>query len=442
MSEQTRSLSEPETKSSPSAPPSGRHKLPVRTLVAASIGNAVEWYDWTIYATFSIYFATQIFPAENEALALLSTFATYSVAFFFRPLGGWLLGRFADLRGRRTAMMLTILLMAAGSLVIAILPTFQQVGWLAPVLLLLARIAQGMSLGGEVSNASAYLGEIAPAERRGRYSSFFYISTGVALLLASLLGALLANTLSDDQLASWGWRIPFLIGGALGLIGLWLRRSLAESEMFEENKVKAQELRFPLWKTLTHHPKAVGQLVGITMVSTLCYYTFFSALTPFATKTRGADDGDVFLALSIATALFIVLQYPMGALSDRIGRKPQMLFWSAGIAILIVPLSTLIRPGFGNLLVVFCVGLGLYTMMTSLAPAIMSELFPTELRGIGIGAWYNLTVATFGGTAPFVIQALAGAGASQAFFWYVALAAGVGFLVILTLRETKGEALT
>ena len=155
------------------------HRLPIRTLVAASVGNAVEWYDWTVYATFSIYFATQIFPAENESLALIGTFATYALAFFFRPLGGMLLGRYADLRGRKQAMLLTITLMAGGSLVIAILPTYKPVGWLAPILLLLARIAQGMSLGGEVSNASAYLAEIAPPERRGRYSSFFYISTGI-----------------------------------------------------------------------------------------------------------------------------------------------------------------------------------------------------------------------------------------------------------------------
>src|SRR4029079_11911812 len=214
------------------------HKLPMRTLIAASVGNAVEWYDWTVYATFSIYFATQIFPDSNESLAFLATFATYALAFFFRPLGGMLLGRFADLRGRKQAMLLTIALMAGGSLVIAILPTYDQVGWLAPILLLVARIAQGMSLGGEVSNASAYLAEIAPAERRGRYSSFFYISTGSAVLLASLLGALLATSFNDDQLAAWGWRIPFFIGGLLGLVGLWLRRNMAETEQYEENKAK------------------------------------------------------------------------------------------------------------------------------------------------------------------------------------------------------------
>jgi MFS transporter, MHS family, alpha-ketoglutarate permease len=419
------------------------HKLPVRTLIAASVGNAVEWYDWTVFATFSIYFATQIFSSENESLAFLGTFATYAIAFFFRPLGGMLLGRYADLRGRKQAMLLTIMLMAGGSFVISILPTYDLVGWLAPILLLLARIAQGMSLGGEVSNASAYLAEIAPPERRGRYSSFFYISTGSAVLLASLLGALLATSFNDDQLAAWGWRIPFFIGGLLGLVGLWLRRNMAETEQYEENKAKAQAIKNPLMMTLREHPRAVAQLMGFTLLSTLSYYTFFSALTPFAVKQQGLDDGMVFWALSIATALFVALQYPFGWTADRFGRKPQMLIWSALIAIGIVPMSKLITPDatFASVLLVFCYGLGLYAVFASIAPAIMSELFPTELRGLGIGAWYNLTVAVFGGTAPLVISWLGDIGHSSWFFWYVAVGAVVAFLAILSLPETKGSVL-
>ncbi|MGH3382943.1 MAG: MFS transporter [Nocardioidaceae bacterium] len=419
------------------------HRLPVRTLVAASVGNAVEWYDWTVYATFSIYFATQIFPSSNESLALIGTFATYALAFFFRPLGGIVLGRFADLRGRKTAMLLTITLMAGGSLLIALLPTYNQVGWLAPILLLAARIGQGMSLGGEVSNASAYLAEIAPPDRRGRYSSFFYISTGSAVLIASLLGAGLASILSDDQLASWGWRLPFFVGGLLGLIGLWLRRDMAETEQFEENKVKAQALKNPLRLTITEHPRAVAQLIGFTLLSTLCYYTFFSALAPFAVKQQGLDDGMVFWALSIATGLFVALQYPFGWTADRYGRKPQMIVWCVGIALLVVPLSKLIAPGasFGSVVLVFSVGLGLYAMLSSIAPAIMSEIFPTELRGLGIGAWYNLTVATFGGTAPLVIQWLGDLGHSNWFFWYVAVGALIGLVATLSLPETKGSVL-
>ncbi|HZH19406.1 MAG TPA: MFS transporter, partial [Geodermatophilus sp.] len=263
-----------------------QHRLPVKTLVSASIGNAVEWFDWTVYATFVVFFAGQFFPAENAALALIGATSTYALAFFFRPLGGILLGRFADLRGRKAGMLLTILLMAGGSMVIAILPTYEQVGWLAPILLLLARIAQGMSLGGEVSNASAYLGEIAPPAHRGRYSAFFYISTGSALLAASLMGVLLTTVLSDAQLESYGWRIAFFIGGLLGLVGMWLRRSLVETEQFEENAEKARATKNPLMQTIRHHPRSVLQLCAFTLLSTLSYYTFFSALTPFAVNFR------------------------------------------------------------------------------------------------------------------------------------------------------------
>jgi MFS transporter, MHS family, alpha-ketoglutarate permease len=420
-----------------------RHKLPIKTLVAASIGNAIEWYDWTIFATFLIYFSTQFFPAGNPELALVNTTATYAVAFFFRPVGGWMLGRFADTRGRKAAMILTITMMAGGSLAIGISPTYEQVGWLAPILLLLARVAQGMSLGGEVSNASAYLAEIAPEGRRGRYSAFFYISTGTALLIASLLGVALSATLTDDQLSSFGWRIPFIIGGILAVVGLYLRRSLSETQQFEENRDKAVRVHRPLLTTITDHPKAVGQLVGITLLNTLNYYVFFSALTPYAVESQGADDNDVFIALSVGTALFIALLYPFGKLSDRLGRKPQLLFWSAALAILIIPLSKLIEveAGLPALLVVFCTGLGLYALMASIAPAIMSELFPTELRGVGIGAWYNITVATFGGTAPLVIASLAGAGRSDLFFVYVAVGATIAFFTILTLRETAHQPL-
>ena len=418
-----------------------QHKLPIKTLVSASIGNAVEWFDWTVYATFVVYFAGQFFPAENEALALIGATSTYALAFFFRPLGGYVLGRFADLKGRKAGMLVTILLMAGGSLVIAVLPTYEQVGWFAPILLLLARIAQGMSLGGEVSNASAYLAEIAPASRRGRYSAFFYVSTGTALLLASLLGVLLTSVLTDDQLQAYGWRIAFGIGGVLGFVGMYLRRSLVETDQFEENAEKARATKNPLMQTIKHHPKAVVQLCAFTLLSTLSYYTFFSALTPFAINFRGADGNEVFIALSIGTAIFVALCYPFGALSDRIGRKPQMLFWSGAMAVLIIPLSFLVQDDLFSLIVVFSVGLTLYAMMASLAPAVMSELFPTELRATGIGSWYNLTVALFGGTAPLVITALSDAGHPVFFFVYVAVAAAVAFGVILTLKETRGTEL-
>jgi MFS transporter, MHS family, alpha-ketoglutarate permease len=302
------------------------HKLLICTLIAASVGNAVEWYDWTIYATFSIYFATQIFSAENESLAFILTFTTYALAFFFRPLGGFLLGRYADLKGRTQA---TADYHADG---------WRLAGHRDPPDVRRRRLARPdppavrshrprhVARWGGVQG-SAYVAEIAPPNRRGRYSSFFYISTGTAVLLASLLGAFLASTLADPQLTSWGWRIPFLIGSALGLVGLWMRRDMAETEQFEKNVAKAKAIKNPLMLTLREYPKSVAQLIGLTLLSTLCYYTFFSALTPFAVKRNGLDDSMVFWALSIATALFVVLQYPFGWTADHFGRKPQLLVW-------------------------------------------------------------------------------------------------------------------
>ncbi|MFJ3957916.1 MFS transporter [Arthrobacter sp. NPDC090010] len=429
------------TRRSPRDGAGDRHRMPVKTIIAASVGNAVEWFDWTVYATFAVFFAGQIFPGTASG-ALLATFLTYALAFFFRPLGGILIGRFADTRGRKAGMLLTITLMAGGSLLIAVLPTFQAAGWFAPALLFIARVAQGISLGGEVSNASSYLGEIAPPERRGRYSAFFYMSTGFTVLLASLLGALMTTVLSAEALASWGWRVPFLIGALLGLVGLWLRRDMTESEKFEEARTLAQSIKRPLRATLSKHPRSVLILVALTMVGTLSYYTNFSALAPYAITFRGAGKAEVFWALSLATAVFVALQYPIGALSDRIGRKPILITMTAGTALCTVPLSHLVGPGFGNMFVVYLVGLGLYAMHAALNPAFASELFPTHLRATGIGSWYNLTVASFGGTATLVVTWLGGLGLGQLFFWYVAVAAALACLVVVfVMPETKGKVL-
>ena len=306
-----------------------RHKLPVRTLVAASVGNAVEWYDWTVFATFSIYFATQIFSSSNESAAFVGTFATYAVAFFFRPLGGMLLGRYADLRGRKQAMLLTIALMAGGSFVIAILPTFDQVGWLAPILLL-----RRPRRAGHVAGRRGV--ERVGVPRRDRPARAPRPLLVVLLHLHRLrrcssrrCSARCSRATCPTTSSRHGaGAVPFVIGGLLGLVGLWLRKDMAETEQFEENKAKAQALRNPLMLTLREHPRAVAQLIGFTLLSTLCYYTFFSALTPFAVEQQKLDDGMVFWALSIATALFVALQYPFGWTADRFGRKPQMLIWS------------------------------------------------------------------------------------------------------------------
>ncbi|QBJ95465.1 MFS transporter [Rhodococcus sp. ABRD24] len=427
------------------APPqpdtSAKHRMPLRALFAAGLGNAIEWFDWTVYATFSIYFATQIFPPGNQALALMSTFATYALAFFFRPLGGIIIGRISDMRGRKVGLVVTVSMMAGGSLVFAILPTYGQVGWLAPVLLLLARIVQGISMGGETSSAASYLAEIAPPDRRGRYSSVYYMSTGVAVLLASLLGVAATNLLTDGQLDAWGWRVPFVIGGLLGLLALWLRRNLDETEMSKKAQADAAEMRNPLRTTLRTHPRSVVHLIGFIMMPCLAYYTFYSAITPYAVKSEGADASDVFTALAIGSVFFIALQYPAGAMSDRFGRKPQLLFYCAFMAVFTVPASFLIGPGLGNMLILFVIGLSVFAINTSIVPCTMAEMFPTKLRGVGIGTWYNVTVALFGGTAPLLMTSLMSAGIGRYFFVYLAVCAVISGVIVSTMPETKGKVL-
>jgi len=418
-----------------------KHKLPVRTLIAASSGNAIEWFDWTIYAIFAVYFSTQFFPKGNDNLALINTYATFALAFFLRPLGGIVIGRFADLKGRKPAMILTICMMAGGSAVIGFLPTFEQIGWVSPILLLVARAAQGMSLGGEVSNASSYVAEIAPNDRRGRYSSFYYISTGTAVLAASLLGFVFTRFMPAEDLMAYGWRIPFFIGGFLAIAALWLRRAMPESDEFKKHEGKAEKITNPWMLTIRKYPKSVMQIVGLSMLNTLAYYTYFAALVPFATRQRGADGSDVFMAMSIGTVVFILLQYPFGALSDRIGRKPMIMLWAVLTAVSTVPLSHLVTNDAVMLTLVFSFGLGTYAVYSSISSALMSELFPTSIRATGIGIWLNLTVAIFGGTASLVITLLGSWGYPTAFFWYVTAAAVIAFITALSLKETNGAAL-
>ncbi len=270
-----------------------------------------------------------------------------------------------------------------------------------------------------MGNAYAYLYEIAPADRKGRYTSFCYISTGSAILLASLLGYWMSSTFSKQFMAEWGWRIPFVIGAVLGLLVVWLRRSMDESTEFEEQVAGEAPVRSPLLTTLREHPKAVAQILGFVAASTVIYYTLTNALKSFASTPLdkggliGASEADTFLALSIGMAVFIVLLYPFGALADRIGRRNVSLLCTAIFVVLIVPLSWLISANIGNLIAVFAIGLGVFAMSSAVVPAVLSDLMPPQLRGVGIGTWYNIAIALFGGTAPLLITALSAAGHAE-----------------------------
>lgn len=406
-----------------------------RGLVAASIGNGLEWYDWNAYAVFAVFFAPQFFPEGSEATALLSTLAIFAVGFFFRPLGGALLSAFTDRHGRRAGLMLSVLLMAGGSLLIAVAPTYEQVGLLAPVLLLLARIAQGLSTGGEFAASATYLAELAPPGRRGFYSSFLYLSNVLGTITATLVAALLTSLLGTEAVAEWAWRVPFVLGALLGVYGMYLRRALDETEAY----LAGAERRVPrpTLEVLRRHPLGALRVVGFTVGATVAYYTFVVHLPTYAQQEHGVPTTSAQWA-SIAAQLVLVVALPvMGVVSDRIGRRPLLVVFAAGYVLLSVPLFALLGSSAWSLFAVMSVGLVLFSCYGAVAPTAMAELFPTEVRTAGIGLPYALTVALFGGTAPYVVQWLSGAGRGDWFPWYLALLCLISLLVYLRTGETR-----
>ncbi|MGA4950138.1 MFS transporter [Streptomyces lydicamycinicus] len=429
------------------APGGVRPPSRLRQLAAASIGNAVEWYDWYAYSFLAVYFAEQVFPkgAGNSLVPLLSTFAVFAVGFFMRPVGGLLMGAIADRRGRRTALTLTILLMGGGSLLVALTPTYATTGVLAPLVLVLARLVQGLSVGGEFAASTTFLVESAGPGRRGLFSSFQYVSTTAGQLLASGTAALLAALLTEQQMGQWGWRVAFLIGALLSLLGLWIRRGAQETLPQALDSVRAGETpneeraadRPGLFEALRRHPRQSLLICGITAGGTIAYYTWTTYLPTYAQVNAGFDKGEALTVGTLSLVFFALLQPLGGLLSDRIGRKPLLLGFSLGFAVLAVPLLHLVTDTFVSLLLVQCAGMVLLTGYTSIAAAVNAEVFPARVRAAGIGFPYSLTVALFGGTAPYVGTWFKQAGHADLFPWYVAGLCLVSCLVYLTLPETS-----
>ncbi|MCD0496552.1 MFS transporter [Achromobacter sp. MY14] len=422
------------------APASAAPVSRARTILAGSVGNAVEWFDWTIYASFAIFFSSQFFPEGNETTALLATFGIFAVGFFMRPVGGWVLGIFSDRYGRKAALGLTILMMAGGSLIIAITPTYATIGLAAPLLLTAARLLQGLSLGGEYASATTFLAEMAPPEKRGFYSSFVFFSAAVGILAASAVGWILTSTLTKADMASWGWRIPFLLGAFGGLAGMWIRRSIPETEAFSHAKQAGIEKQ-PLRTLLRDHPREVLRIVGFSVLTTFAFYIFVAYVPTYAIRQVGADPKTAFAANTVALIVFMLVQPLFGMLSDRIGRKPQLIFFAAGYLVFFYPLMTTLGPSFGSILAVELFGLVLYAMYTAIAPAIMSEQFPTSVRAVGIGTPYNLVVALLGGTTPYLLTWLQSKGMERWFFYYVLAGAVITLLTFIRMPETRGQTL-
>ena len=416
----------------------------VSNILRGSIGNLIEWYDWYAYTAFSVYFAAVFFPSGDQTAQLLNTAAVFAVGFLMRPIGGWVLGRYADRRGRRAALTLSVTLMAAGSLIVALTPSYGSIGAVAPVLLVTARLLQGLSVGGEYSTSATYMSEVASPGRRGYYSSFQYVTLIAGQLTALGLQIILQQVLSTAQLEAWGWRVAFVVGAAGAVVVLWLRRGMDESESFEraaaggEEKEKGGPARGSV-RLLLSYPRQCLVVVGLTMGGTLFFYTYTTYLQKFMVNTSGIAKPTAAWINFFALLVFVVLQPVVGLLSDRLGRRPMLIAFGVLGAAVVVPSLTLLShtsdPLYAFLLMV--VPLSVSSLYTSISAVVKAELFPTSIRALGVGLPYALTVAVFGGSAEYVALWFKNAGHESWYFYYVTACVLISLFVYIRMRETS-----
>ncbi|MER5393340.1 MFS transporter [Saccharopolyspora sp. NPDC002686] len=419
------------------ARPGGERRV-VANVIRGSIGNLIEWYDWYAYTAFSVYFAAAFFPDGDLTAQLLNTAGVFAIGFLMRPLGGWMLGRYADRFGRRAALTLSVTLMACGSLVIAATPSYETIGLGAPLLLVLARLVQGISVGGEYSTSATYLSEVATPGKRGYYSSFQYVTLVAGQLTALGVQILLLLVLTNDQMESWGWRIPFVIGAIGAIIVMWLRRGMDETESYKNSS--GGESRGTI-KALLQHPKECLLVVGLTLGGTVAFYTYTTYLQKYMVATAGISKPTAAWINFFALLVFLFLQPLAGALSDRIGRRWLLLTFGIAGTVLTVPIMTLLG-GTQNPFLAFALMLGglvIVTGYTSINAIVKAELFPTNIRALGVGLPYALTVAIFGGSSEYVALWLKQAGMESAFFWYVSGCVLISLLVYVRMRETSKD---
>lgn len=403
------------------------------------MGNLVEWYDWYAYSAFALYFSPLFFPAGDSTAQLMNTAGIFALGFLMRPIGAWLFGSLADRAGRKKSMVLSVLIMSAGSLIIALTPTYKSIGAAAWVILLLARLLQGLSLGGEYGVSATYLSEMATQKGRGFYSSFQYvtliggqlIALGVQLILQNLL-------LTDAQLHAWGWRIPFVIGAILSVVALYLRKNMDETHAFEANRLVKKSSKGSI-KALLQHPKAVLTVIGLTLGGALAFYTYTTYMQKFLVNTVHLTKSQSTNLSFFSLLLFAIIQPVFGLLSDRIGRRPLLIGFGVLGTLCTVPLLTTLSHTTTQwgAFILLVAALVIVSGYTSINAVVKAELFPAEIRALGVGLPYALTVAIFGGTAEYIALAFKEAGHESYFYWYITGCIGVSLLVYLFMADTK-----
>jgi MHS family dicarboxylic acid transporter PcaT-like MFS transporter len=390
----------------------------IGAIMAASSGNLVEWFDFYIYAFCSVYFAPLFFPKADATGQLLNTAGVFAAGFLMRPIGGWVFGRMADKKGRRAALVASVLTMCVGSLAIAIVPSYATIGVWAPGLLMAARLVQGFALGGEYGTAATYMSEVAIEGRRGFLSSFQYVTLIGGQLCASLVVVVLQHSLPEADLKSWGWRIPFALGALAALAALVARLRLRETTSADQREDReAGSLR----ALLRAHPLAFASVLGFTAGGSLIFYTYTTYMQKFLVNSAGMTIGTASEVMTVCLFIFMCLQPVMGALSDRIGRRANMLIFAAGGAVMTVPLVGALHHASSPLVAGALITLALVVVSfyTSISGIIKAELFPTQVRALGVGFAYALANAIFGGTAEYAALWAKTIGQEGAFYWYV-----------------------
>jgi len=410
----------------------------LKAIFIGSVGNLVEWYDFYAYAAFALYFASSFFPHGNPVVQQLNAAILFAIGFIVRPIGGWFFGHLADHYGRRGALMLSVLLMCFGSLMIAVTPTYASIGIGAPALLGLARIIQGLSLGGEYGTSATYLTEVADEKHRGFYSSFQYVTLIGGQLCAILVLLLLQQVfLTSEELKAWGWRIPFVIGALLAIIALVMRRNLHETDDFIAAKAVAR--RESSVRALFNYPREVLLVVGLTMGGTTAFYTYTTYMQKFLKLSVGLDDTETTLVTAASLIFALFLQPIYGALSDKIGRKTVLIWFGVAGTLFTIPLLEALQATTSALIAFLLIASAwlIVAGYTSINAVVKAELFPTKVRATGVGLPYALTVSIFGGTAESIALWFKSIGHETWFYYYLTVVIAISLVVYVTMRDTK-----